>query len=53
MLVGETYAMDCPIVEVFLLLVTIPLVGNVGHTGGFPKRYKVQTLLELKVTPQP
>ena len=28
--------MDCPIVEVFLLLVTIPLVGNVGHAGGFP-----------------
>ena len=36
MLVGGTYTMDCPIVEVFLLLVTIPLVGNVGHAGGFP-----------------
>ena len=28
--------MDCPIVEVCLLFATVPLVGNVGHVGGFP-----------------
>ena len=28
--------LDCPAVEVFLLLVKIPLVGNVGHAGGGP-----------------
>ena len=33
---GGTYTVDCPIVEVFLLLVIIPLVGNVGHVRGFP-----------------
>ena len=36
MLVGGTYTMDCPTIEVFLLLVTIPLVGNVGQAEGFP-----------------
>ena len=28
--------MGCPTVEVFILLVTIPLVGNVGRAGGSP-----------------
>ena len=28
--------MGCPTVKVFILLVTIPLVGNVGRVGGFP-----------------
>ena len=36
MLVGGTYSVDCPTVEVYLLLVTIPLVGNIVHIKGFP-----------------
>ena len=35
-LVGGTYTVDCPTLEVCLLLVAIPLTSNVGHAGGFP-----------------
>ena len=37
---GGTYTVDCPAVEVYLLLVTIPLVGNVGHAECFPPALK-------------
>ena len=36
MLVGGTYTVDFPTVEVFLSFIIVPLVGNVGHAGGCP-----------------
>ena len=35
-MVGGTYNMDCPTLEVCLLLVKLPLVGNAGNGEGFP-----------------
>ena len=51
MLLGGTYTVDYPIVEVFLLLVTIPLVGNVGHVGGFPRALEGTDTTGTKVCP--
>ena len=40
MLVGGTYTVDCLIVKVWLLVVTIPLVGNLRHADGLPLTLK-------------